>query len=89
MLRDHLLATENWTEAADAYAEEHETYFGSINRITNWLVDLYLETGSEADARRTRALSRPREERARPDHVGLGPEAPSDEEARRRFFGDE
>ena len=89
VLRDHLQATGNWTEAADAYAEEHLRYYGSLHRITNWLVDLYLERGPEADARRARALSRPREEQARPDVSGLGPEAPSDEEARRNFFGEE
>ena len=88
VLRDALLATENWAEAGDAYAEEHARYYGSIHRITNWLVDMYLDTGPEADARRKRAASRPREERFRPDHMGLGPEAPSDEDARRRFFGE-
>ena len=87
-LRDKLLETSNWTEAGDAYAEEHTRYYGSIHRITNWLVEMYLEVGPEADARRVRALSRPREERFRPDHMGEGPEAPSDEDARRRFFGE-
>ena len=88
VLRDALLGTSDWTEAGDAYAEEHVRYYGSIHRITNWLVEMYLEVGPEADARRVRALSRPREERFRPDHMGEGPEAPSDEDARRRFFGE-
>jgi hypothetical protein len=51
---------------------------------------MFLETGPEADARRAKALPLIAQDGARiPNLFGLGPEAPSDETARRRFFGEE
>jgi hypothetical protein len=56
----------------------------------DWMTTLFFEPGPEADARRARALPGILEDPARaPDIVGLGPEYPSDEAARRRFFGED
>lgn len=88
VLRDHLLAEDNWDIAAHAYAAEHDQYFGALHRLESWLTTLYYESGPEADARRARVLPRlAQNPRDIPDIVGLGPEAPSDEAARRRLFG--
>jgi hypothetical protein len=52
--------------------------------------ELYYERGPEADARRAPALPRLAQEPERvPDLRGAGPDAPSDEVARRRFLGKE
>jgi len=49
---------------------------------------LFFDVGSDADARRERALPLISEDPTRMiDFVGLGPEAPSDAAARSRFFG--
>ncbi len=89
VLRDRLLASEDWAAAARSYAEEHDRYYGALHRIEGWLTELVYELGPEADARRDRVLPLHAEERdRRPDLLGLGPESPSDEAARRRFFGE-
>ena len=36
MLRDHLLAGEDWESAGHAYAAEHDRYYGALHRITGW-----------------------------------------------------
>ncbi len=90
VLRDRLLATSDWSVAAAAYAREHDRYYGALRRMHGWMRELYYERGPEADARRARALPRLAEESTRrPDTIGLGPDAASDEVARRRFFGDD
>lgn len=89
-LSESLLGNPDWNEAGHRYAEAHDRYFGSINRITGWLTDLMYEIGAEADARRARAFPRMEEDRTRsPDYIALGPEAPHDEQARRRMFGED
>ena len=89
-LRDRLLAGGNWEAAADDYAAEHDRRYGAVHRITSWLRTLFLDPRPEAAAIRERALPRMAAEPARRiDYVGLGPEAPSDEAARRRFFGED
>lgn len=90
VLRDHLLAMPDWAAAAHAYAREHDRYYGAWRRVVGWYRELFYERGPEAEARRARALPLlEREPERRPDHVGLGPEAPSDEAARRRLFGED
>lgn len=90
VLRDHLLANSDWDRAGDAYAREHDRYYGALHRLQGWRRDLFYEIGREADARRARALPLLTEEpERRPDLLTLGPEAPSDETARRRFFGED
>lgn len=90
VLRDQLLASEDWDAAARAYAAEHDRSYGALHRIEDWTTELYFAHGPEADARRARALARMAgEPDRRLDIIGLGPDGPSDEEARRRFFGED
>ncbi len=90
VLRDQLLAGEDWDAAAHAYAAEHDRYFAGVHTFTSWVYKLFYETGPEADARRTRALPLLAEDlRRMPDAIFSGPEVPLDETARKRFFGEE
>lgn len=90
VLRDRLLATTDWHGAAREYADEHDRYYGALRAIIGWRRELYFEGGLGAEARRARAFPRLTQEPARaPDLLGLGPDAPSDEVARRRFFGED
>jgi len=87
VLLDRLLASDDWDAAAHAYAFEHDRYYGALHRVHDWLTQLLYERGKMADERRARILPCLATEPDRvPDIRGLGPEAPSDEAARRRFF---
>lgn len=89
-LREAVLGTTNWVEAGAAYGQAHAAYFGNIRRVTRWLTDLMYEIGSEADAARARAFPLMATDRSRSlDYIAHGPETPSDEQARRRFFGED
>ena len=84
------MATEDWHVAAHNYAGAHDGYYGALHRLERWTRELIWERGPEAEARRAHALPLlAREPDRRPDIVGLGPDAPSDEAARRRFFGED
>jgi 2-polyprenyl-6-methoxyphenol hydroxylase-like FAD-dependent oxidoreductase len=90
VLRDRLLAMDDWAAAADAYAAEHDLYAASLRRIHGWFRELFHGTGEAADALRVRALPQIAQDPSRiVDFIGCGPEAPSDEAARRRFFGED
>ena len=89
VLRDQLIRYENWDEAGEAYAEEHDRYCGVLLTFESWITQMLLDTGPEADARRARALPLWREDRTRQPDIGLsGPDQTLDEAARRRFFGE-
>jgi 2-polyprenyl-6-methoxyphenol hydroxylase-like FAD-dependent oxidoreductase len=90
LLRDRLLATDDWDAAGRRYASEQQIQAASLRRITNWLTRLWFEPGQAADDLRAQALPRLGEDPTRmPDFVGLGCDAPSDENARRRLFGED
>jgi 2-polyprenyl-6-methoxyphenol hydroxylase-like FAD-dependent oxidoreductase len=90
LLRDHLLETDDWAAAGHAYAEEQHRHFQVIHTLEDWLRSMFLETGPEADARRTKALPLMAQDASRiPDLFGLGPDAPINDSIRRRFFGEE
>jgi menaquinone-9 beta-reductase len=90
VLRDHLTATPNWSAAADVYAQEHDGYFQALRRIHGWYGDLWYRGGARADQLRARVLPRIAEDPSRlVDFIALGPEAPSDEAARRRMLGED
>ncbi|CAB3788267.1 FAD-dependent oxidoreductase [Pararobbsia alpina] len=90
VLRDCLLATDDWHAAAHAYAQQHDKYYGALHRVEDWLTRLMYETGPIADERRAHAMPHLAKEPSRaPDLQGLGPETPSDDEARRRFFAED
>jgi len=89
VLRDRLLADSDWDRAAHAYAAEHDRYFGALHRLTDWMRTMFYDPGPTGTAHRERAFPYLFEDGRRiPDLVGLGPEAPSDETARRRLFGE-
>jgi len=88
VLRDLLVSTAEWAAAAAAYGEEHDRYYARLHRQHDWGRELFFEVGPAADAKRATALPRLNNDPSRrPDLVALGPEAPGDEAARRRFFG--
>jgi 2-polyprenyl-6-methoxyphenol hydroxylase-like FAD-dependent oxidoreductase len=88
MLRDRLLETSDWWSAAAAYAQDHDRAYSSLHNQHNGARLLFYTPGPKADALRARALPKLASEPSRrPDVIGLGPDAPSDEVARRRFFG--
>src|SRR5690606_41425187 len=89
-LIDALRASGDPAAAGRAYAAEHDAYHAALRRQTGWLTTVFRTPGPEADALRERALPLFVADPSRaPDVVGLGPDGPSDERARRRFFGEE
>jgi len=89
VLAEQLLASDDWVAAGHKYAERHDAYFGAIHRIEYWMTDLFLSLGDEANSRRNNAMKHIMKDASRmPDLVGLGPESPSDEYARARFYGE-
>jgi 2-polyprenyl-6-methoxyphenol hydroxylase-like FAD-dependent oxidoreductase len=89
VLRDHLLANDDWHKAPEAYANDHARYYRTIHTIENWLSELLMTLGPDADARRDRALRLIAEDLTRfPDHIYSGPDLPADEQVRRRLFGE-
>ena len=90
VLAEHLLATDDWLGAADAYAAEHDRHYGVIHRLTDWARELFYNLNPTAISDRERALSRLVADRSRAvDIIGLGPEFPADESHRRRFLGED
>lgn len=89
LLRDRLLAEPDWQRAAKAYAGDHDDFYGRMRRLEAMETTLLFERGEEADRRRTRAFALFAKDPTRvPDAPGLGPEAPSDDLARARYFGE-
>jgi len=91
ILRDALLADDDWDAAGHAYAEEHDRQFHDLHTAESWFTGIFMEPGAEADARRAKALPQVAMDQTRiPDTFFSGPgSAPVDETARRRFFGEE
>jgi len=90
VLRDHLLANDDWDAAGHAYAVEHDRYCAVVRQVEQWFRGLFLEQGVDADSRRERALPLIAEDVTRaPDHLFSGPELPADESVRRRFYAEE
>jgi 2-polyprenyl-6-methoxyphenol hydroxylase-like FAD-dependent oxidoreductase len=90
VLRDHLIRTDDWNAAGDAYAGEHDGYAGRLHTFHQWMSAMYLATGPEADARRARAMPLIGQDPTRqPDALFAGPDFPMDETARKRFFGED
>ena len=87
-LRDQLLAEADWTIAADRYAAAHDHDFSALKRITDWFTDINFSSGPDADALRARCFPLWATDPSRiPDLHGAGPDAPSQEHARKRFYG--
>ena len=89
VLRDALLDHDDWDAAGHAYAVEHDRHYGVVHMVDNWMTQLFMETGAEADARRARAFPLIAQDGTRmPDLFALGPDVPADETARQRLFGE-
>ncbi len=90
VLRDRLLADDDWERAGHAYAEEHDRYFGVCRTFNDWLTELFYTPGSEGDAKRARALPLIAQDASRlPDADFSGPDMVLNESTRRRMFGEE
>ncbi len=86
-LRDLLLTNADWAAAGSAYADAHDRHFASLHRMHGWFKDFFHASGPEADAMRAKAIAKHTEDPSRqPDVIALGPDIPSDETARQRFF---
>jgi 2-polyprenyl-6-methoxyphenol hydroxylase-like FAD-dependent oxidoreductase len=85
-----LAATDDWRAAAGLYAAEHDRYTADLRRIHSWFRELWFGADAAAEALRARAMPRFAEDSSRiADFIGSGPEAPSNETARRRFFAED
>ena len=90
VLKEQLLATDDWDLAGNAYVQERDRYFSVVHAMENWQTQLLMDTGPEADAMRARAMASWRSDRSRnPDTFLSGPGAPLGEAERRRYFGEE
>ncbi len=90
VLRDRLLANEDWDSAGHEYAIEFGRAYDVIHSVTTWSRQIFMENGIEADARRAKAMPLIAEDPTRvPDHGVGGPDLPFDKNlSRARFFGD-
>jgi 2-polyprenyl-6-methoxyphenol hydroxylase-like FAD-dependent oxidoreductase len=90
VLRDRLNATDDWAQAGEAYAREHDQYYGVLHAAEDWFTQLFMEIGPQADARRARALPLLAEDPSRvPDILLDGPGLAVDDNLRSRFFGEQ
>ena len=87
-LRDALCASADWRGAVERYAVEHDGYYWVLHEVTRCFAELLWSTGQAADERRSQVLpSLLTNPVGVPDVIGLGPESPVDDRARRLFFG--
>jgi menaquinone-9 beta-reductase len=90
VLRDHLVRTDDWDAAGNAYAGEHDSYAGRLHTFHQWMSAMYLGMGPEADARRARAMPLIGADPTRqPDALFFDPDLPINETVRKRFFGED
>jgi menaquinone-9 beta-reductase len=90
VLRNALLANDDWDKAGHVYAAEHDRYFNVLHTIEDWLTQLNYALGPAADARRLQAFALSAQDPTRrPDTIISGPDHPVTEEMRRRLFGEE
>ena len=90
VLTDELKSTGDWDAAGHAYAKEHDRYFGVTHLVSNWMAELFLTVGPEAEARRATAMPLMAQDGSRvPDAIIGGPDMVVGESSRRRMFGEE
>ncbi|HEY6421289.1 MAG TPA: NAD(P)/FAD-dependent oxidoreductase [Candidatus Binataceae bacterium] len=90
VLTDLLQTNEDWDAAGRAYAQAHDRHFGTMHAADNFVRELLVDPGPEADAVRARALPLIAQDASRlPDTGFSGPDQPFDETARRRAVGEE
>lgn len=89
LLRDRLLADDDWDCAAAAFAEDHDAFFSRMLRLGSMRAELLFAVGPDADTRRERAFAAQKADPSvLPDTLGLGPDAACDDIARARYFGE-
>jgi 2-polyprenyl-6-methoxyphenol hydroxylase-like FAD-dependent oxidoreductase len=89
LLRDRLQQSSDWREAAKAYAKDHDEFYGRMRQLEAMETTLLFEPGELAHRRRQQAFASWAKDASRvPDVMGLGPDAPCDEHARARYFGE-
>ena len=89
VLRDALLADSDWDAAGNAFAKQHDVYFGNTHKVCGWMRTLFQDPGEQAQTLRQRAMPRIAEDLTRvPDHLFSGPDLPADEGVRARLFGE-
>jgi len=88
-LTERLCSSSDWEQGIQGYASDHDFHYGRTHEVTQLLVELLWTTGQAADERRMRVLpfllTAPQ---GVPDVLGLGPDSPLDEQAKRRLFGE-
>jgi menaquinone-9 beta-reductase len=90
VLGEKLIASNDWSEACEAYAAERDRYFKSTLRVEDWTSQLFFAQGPEAEALRARALPLLATDPTRfPDHAFSGPDLPSDDNVRLHLFGED
>jgi menaquinone-9 beta-reductase len=89
VLRDALLHNQNWDQAGDEYAREHDRCFQNMHKVCGWLRTLFQDPSAEASTLRQKAMPKIAEDLLRvPDHLASGPDLPADEAVRARLFGE-
>jgi 2-polyprenyl-6-methoxyphenol hydroxylase-like FAD-dependent oxidoreductase len=90
VLRDQLLADDDWDAAGHKYADEHDWHFGAVRTVEDWFTQIFYDPGPEAGARRAKVLADADNSDRVPDMFQSGPDhVVADEAARRRFFGED
>jgi menaquinone-9 beta-reductase len=88
VLRDALLANDDWDTAGHTYASEHDRYYRVIHDCEDLLTEFFYGTSAEARAHRARGLPLIEADPTRiPDHIVSGPELPFDESVKARLLG--
>lgn len=89
-LTEQLLRFDDWEVAGHAYAEIHDAKYGAVHQIEDWLTTMFMDPSPTAAAYRQQAIPLIAQDLSRmPDLFGLGPETPTDANARSRFFGED
>lgn len=89
VLCNSLIANSDWDRAGHLYAETHDSYFHPCHKASRMLRTVFREQTPEAALIRQKALPLIAEDPTRvPDHLLSGPDLPTDESVRARFFGE-
>lgn len=90
VLSDELVAEADWDAAGHRYAQRHDHDYGIVRMVTGWFYDVFQSLGTDAEARRARALPLIAQDPTRvPDVLFSGPDFPLDASSKARFFGEE
>jgi 2-polyprenyl-6-methoxyphenol hydroxylase-like FAD-dependent oxidoreductase len=89
VLRDALIANDDWDVAGHVYADAHADYYDKIRTVETMFTRVFMEPGPEADAIRARVLPQlAMDDMYIPDTFISGPElAPPTDEHRKRIYG--